>query len=82
METHKKRLFFKGPWKEQTLFSLDNAQTHYIKHVLRLTHGTPIEIFDGQGQWLEAELDLSHRKQVVATQSTIQTSQFNGPKIV
>ena len=67
MRHDKKRLYFNTLKTNQPEFLLNTRQTHYVKNVLRLTHGTEIELFDGEGQWLIAALDLSQRKKVLAT---------------
>lgn len=82
MRHDKKRLYFNTLKTNQPEFLLNTRQTHYVKNVLRLTHGTEIELFDGEGQWLIAALDLSQRKKVLATPITEpQTIAFTSPKI-
>ena len=49
---HCPRLFVANHLKPDTIISLDSGQAHYLLHVLRLTEGSSLLVFDGKhGEW-------------------------------
>ena len=56
------RLFVTGPLRQGATVMLDAGQAHYLAHVLRLTDGDPVLIFNGtEGEW-KAHLATSGRR--------------------
>ena len=52
----KKRIYIRAPWPESGIFDLDSSITHYLKNVLRISEQIIIEIFDGSGTSLLAQV--------------------------
>jgi 16S rRNA (uracil1498-N3)-methyltransferase len=47
------RLFVETDLSQSAEFKLDEAQAHYLAHVLRLSSGDPVQLFNGRdGAWL------------------------------
>jgi len=58
----KVRLFFEQPIAEGVALTLNEGQTHYLRHVMRARSGTAVQIFNGRdGEW-RALLDLSSKR--------------------
>jgi 16S rRNA (uracil1498-N3)-methyltransferase len=56
-------------------------QAHHARHVLRLKTGDTVIIFDGQGHWATAEIELVAGSGVLVHCSTVQESRRAGPQL-
>jgi 16S rRNA (uracil1498-N3)-methyltransferase len=60
------RLFVDGDLAAGAEAPLDEAQTHYLRHVMRRADGAPLSLFNGRdGEW-KATLSLRGKKEAVA----------------
>ena len=56
------RLFIDGLFEQNGLISLDKKTAHYVSHVLRLTDGNELIVFDGSGKEYVCSLSLMNDK--------------------
>lgn len=64
------RLFVPDDLGPQTAIALDQAQSHYLAHVMRAAVDEPVSLFNGRdGQWLSRISSLGKRGAVVTAES-------------
>lgn len=54
------------------LWALDKPESHHARHVLRLSVGDAIELFDGQGAWADARIERFDAGRALCRLDTIQ----------
>lgn len=53
---------------------LTGSEAHHLKHVLRLSPGSEVEVFDGTGNWAEARVDAVTRHEVTLSVLAVHSS--------
>ncbi|MDD4736844.1 MAG: RsmE family RNA methyltransferase [Kiritimatiellae bacterium] len=68
-------------WTSSTV-TLDEAESHHLVRVLRLTEGAEVRVLDGEGRWADGFLESAHKKAAVVRCETIHTEPSPRPKIM
>jgi 16S rRNA (uracil1498-N3)-methyltransferase len=81
--THKlPRLYVTAPLSAGKNFELDEAQTHYVKNVMRRKEGEQIRCFNGRDGEFTARIETVKKRAVeLSAQSQIKTQPPENPKI-
>ncbi|NNM87032.1 MAG: RsmE family RNA methyltransferase, partial [Phycisphaerae bacterium] len=69
------------PYIETGGCQLPTDQAHHARHVLRLKTGDTVIIFDGQGHWATAEIELAAGSAVRVHCGAVQESRREGPEL-
>ncbi len=69
------------PHIETGVCQLPADQAHHARHVLRLKTGDTVTIFDGQGHWASAEIELAAGSAVRVHCRAVQESRRMGPEL-
>lgn len=75
------RLFVTAPLADGQIVTLSAAQAHYLRHVLRLSPGVELALFNGQdGEWA-GRIDTLARDQGSVRLETFRRAQVNAPDV-
>ena len=61
---------------------LDEAESHHLVRVLRLTEGAKVRVLDGEGRWADGVLESAHKKAAVVRCEAVHTESLPRPKII
>lgn len=75
------RLYVPQPFTQGSSLLLEEGQSHYLAHVMRVREGSHVAVFNGQdGQWL-AEVTLVAKRAVTITLLECMEAQNNTPDV-
>jgi 16S rRNA (uracil1498-N3)-methyltransferase len=75
------RLFVDAPLSAGASIELDRDRAHYLQHVLRLTPGTTIEVFNGRDGGWAATIDSFSKRDAVLTAQAQRRVQVASPDL-
>ena len=73
--------FFLPGLPEQGTVQLDGPEAHHLAHVLRLTAGQVVELFNGQGRSATALISHVHKKAVQLELQSVRQCVRSGPQL-